>query len=44
MAYKLVFTERPTEGQKDFGENAFLDDLPTDYKVYAFYYPTSDTE
>ena len=38
MTYKLVFVERPTESQKDFGENVYLDELPADYKVYAFYY------
>lgn len=39
MTYKLVFAERPAEGGKDSGEHVFLDDLATDYKVYAFYYP-----
>lgn len=38
MTYKLVFTERPAEGQKDLGENIYLDNLPIDYQVYAFYY------
>jgi hypothetical protein len=38
MSYKLVLTERPAEGQKDVGENVYLDGLPTDYKVYGFYY------
>lgn len=38
MAYKLVFAERPAEDRKDFGENVYLDGLPADYKVYAFYY------
>jgi hypothetical protein len=38
MTYKLVFTERPAEGQKDLGESVYLDNLPIDYQVYAFYY------
>jgi hypothetical protein len=38
MAYKLVFAERAAEGRKDLGENVYLDSLPVDYKVYAFYY------
>jgi hypothetical protein len=40
MAYKLIFSECPVEGQitKDIGENVFLADLPNDYKVYVFYY------
>jgi hypothetical protein len=40
MTYQLIFSERPVEGQntKNIGENVFLADLPTDYKVYAFYY------
>src|SRR5215813_5561786 len=39
MTYRLVFEERPSEGNKDVGENVFLANLPSDYKVYAFYYP-----
>jgi hypothetical protein len=38
MAFRLVLTERPEPG-KDFGENVFLDNLPSDYKVYVFSYP-----
>ena len=40
MSYQLILTERPVDGQitRDIGENVFLADLPTEYKVYVFYY------
>jgi len=38
LSYQLVFTS-PSEDTKAVGENVFFADLPTDYKVYAFYYP-----
>jgi hypothetical protein len=38
MAFRLILTESPEPG-KDFGENVFFDNLPSDYKVYVFSYP-----
>lgn len=41
MPYQLVLSELTDEKTKDFGENIFFDDLPFDYKVYMFYYPSA---
>jgi hypothetical protein len=47
MPYQLVLDESPVNGKnlanrgKDFGDNVFLNNIPSDYKVYAFYYPGS---
>ena len=41
MSFELVLTETKLEGQKDLGENVFLKDLASEYKVYAFYYPAA---
>lgn len=42
MPYQLVFTSpaegESAEGNKAVGENVFFADLPTDCKVYAFYF------
>ena len=40
MPYHLVLSESGEEGDKDVGENVFLDNLPSDYGVYLFYYPS----
>ena len=44
MAFRLVLTQPPANDRKDVrdkdvGDNIFLADLPSDYKVYALYYP-----
>jgi hypothetical protein len=40
VSYRLLIVEPKTEGQeRAVGENVFLDDLKSDYKVYLFYYP-----
>lgn len=39
MSYRLVLTELKDARTKDIGENVFLEDLSSDYKVYLFYYP-----
>jgi hypothetical protein len=42
VPYSLVFTDPPEDGknpQRDVGENILFNDLPSDYKVYALYFP-----
>jgi hypothetical protein len=39
MPYQLTFSELINEQTRDVGENVFLDNLPSDYNVYLFYYP-----
>jgi hypothetical protein len=41
MQYSLVFSDPPAPGSgaRDFGENVLFENLPAEYKVYAFYYP-----
>jgi len=39
MPYSLVLREPGEEGSKSVGENIFLDDLPTTFPVFGFYYP-----
>lgn len=45
MPYQLVLRELIDEGKgkgiKDVGENVFFDNLPSDCKVFAFYYPAA---
>jgi len=41
MNYQLVLSQRPGPVERDAGENIFLDRIPSDYKVYLFYYPGS---
>ena len=41
MTFELVLNESKLEGDKDLGENIFLRDLGSEYKVYAFYYPAA---
>jgi hypothetical protein len=41
MPFKLVLTQRGVPDIKDVGENIFFQNLPTEYKVYAFYYSGS---
>jgi hypothetical protein len=43
MSYQLVLTEKPRAGtrevgDKDLGDNVFLENIPPSYKVYLFYY------
>ncbi len=38
MTYQVIFSG-PIDKTKDVGENIFLDNLPSDYAVYLFYYP-----
>lgn len=43
MSYRLVLTEKPRVvvnnlGDKDVGDNVFLDNIPPSCKVYLFYY------
>lgn len=40
MPYQLVLSESGEEGDRDVGENIFLDNLPSDYSIYLFYYPS----
>ena len=39
MPYQLVLSELIDEVTRDVGENVFFDNLPSDYKVFIFYYP-----
>lgn len=41
MRYELMLLEPidETSKDKDVGENVFIDNLPSDYPVYLFYYP-----
>lgn len=41
MTFRIVFVERKgaSGAEKAVGENVFLADLPTDPKVFAFFYP-----
>jgi hypothetical protein len=42
MPYQLILSEPTIEGKcsrKDVGKNVFLDNLPSGYPVYLFYYP-----
>lgn len=42
VSYDLVFADPPVDPgtvEKDMGENILFSDLPTDYKVYALYFP-----
>lgn len=45
MPYQLVLRELIDEGKgrgiKDVGENVFFDNLPSDCKVFTFYYPAA---
>ncbi|HUJ89238.1 MAG TPA: hypothetical protein VLX12_03515 [Syntrophorhabdales bacterium] len=41
MAYTLLLSEPKNEITRDVGENVFVSDLPSDYKVYLFYYPAA---
>jgi hypothetical protein len=45
MSYQLVLIEKPTPAvagkPRDVGENVFLNNIPSNYKVYLFYYPGS---
>ena len=40
VPYQLILTEPKGDGpERAVGENIFLDDLISPYKVYIFYYP-----
>jgi hypothetical protein len=41
MPYQLVLSEREESATRDVGENVFLDQLPSDYPIYLFYYPSA---
>lgn len=41
MSYKLVLSQHVNGTIRDIGENVFLDNLPEDYKVFLFYYPSA---
>jgi hypothetical protein len=44
MSYRLVFSERPDENleiKRGAKQNVFFENLPSDCKVYIFYYPGS---
>lgn len=42
MTSSLVLRRAPRDAlTKDVGENVFLSDLPDDYKIFAFYYPST---
>ena len=37
----LILAELVNETTKDIGENVFVHNVPEDYEVYAFYYPSA---
>jgi hypothetical protein len=39
MSYQLILNEPSEENTRAIGDNIMLDDLPSDCKVYAMYYP-----
>jgi hypothetical protein len=39
MPYQLILSEPIVGKDRDKGENVFIDNLPSDYSVYLFYYP-----
>ena len=41
MSYQLFLLETSNEKEKAVGENVFFENLPYNYEVYAFYYPSA---